>query len=338
YLTGGIGNTFYVLLLAPIMIGASLLPKKQMALLLTLGMTCTLYISFFHLSLEWPDVGIEESKLRMIAESLGLAITLVFASFYSWQISEETRNMQKASFAARTALLKQKQLQALGAQAAAAVHELGSPLATISIITKELYNDMPECCPTARDDFDTLIAQTERCRQILSNFGKTLKSDPTYMSGLLKVKTMLQNIADGFLLERPEIRFIIIEEIDGKAPNLPQSPEITHGLGVFIQNAIQFARTKVNVTVTTAASSGLDIVVEDDGPGFSPIILSKLGEPYTSSRLDNGKNMGLGVFIAQTLLEETGATISYNNKKSGGAKVVVHWPKRKHEDLLIGEK
>lgn len=336
YLTGGIGNPFYVLLLAPVLIGASLLPKRDMAILLVLGITCTLYISFFHLPLKWPEKGLhsemEKEKLRMIAESLGLGITLIFASFYGWKISEEGRKMQKANFAARTALLKQKQTQALGAQAAAAVHELGSPLGTISIIAKELLDECQNSSVSeeAKEDMNTLVGQTERCRQILTNFGKNRTSDPTYMAGLLDTKTLLQNIADGFLLERPGIRFIINSETTDTT-GLPQSPEITHGLGVFIQNAIQFAQTKVMVTLS--GEHDLQITIEDDGPGFSPLILPKLGQPYTSSRLNNGRNMGLGVFIAQTLLEETGATMSYDNKKSGGASIIIYWTQEKLQDL-----
>ncbi len=322
FLTGGLTNPFFVLLLAPILIGASLLPRLQMSILLSLGLACTLYLALFFTPLIWPRNSISKEQLHLIGETLALGITLVFASFYAWRISEENRNMQQANFAAKTALLKQKQLHALGAQAAAAVHELGSPLGTITIISKELKTELKDN-PDVQDDIDILISQTERCRSILGNFGKSLKSDPTYQSGPLAAETLVQNISEGFLLDRPDIRFVIACEKTEMPIELPQYPELTHGLGVFIQNAIQFAKSRVDISISK--QKRLSIVIEDDGPGFAPQILPRLGEPYTSTREHSGKNMGLGIFIAQTLLEETGARLSYDNRDSGGARVAIEW-------------
>ncbi|MDD3019586.1 MAG: ActS/PrrB/RegB family redox-sensitive histidine kinase [Alphaproteobacteria bacterium] len=332
YLTGGLGNPFFVLLIAPVLIGSTMLPKTQMFLLLSLGLACTSYLALFYLPLHWPSFFLEKNKLHVFIQGIALSITLIFASFYSWRISEEGRSLQQAGFAAHTALLKQKQLQALGAMAAAAVHELGSPLGTITIIAKELSHDMGDNSEY-KDDIDILLTQTDRCKRILSNFGKTLKSDPTYLADPLPPQALLQNIADGFLIERPEIRFIVDVSEAPKKFLIPQTPELSHGLGVFIQNAIQLATTTVSISVTI--NKGLKIIIEDDGPGFPSKILPKLGEPYTSTRLDSGKNMGLGVFIAQTLLEDTGANIFYNNKNSGGAQVIVLWSEIAFQSMLI---
>lgn len=204
YFTGGLTNPFFIILIAPILVGSSLLPKWQMLMLLSLGIASAIYIGLFHLEMGWPENFLEhKSKLLLSAEALALTITLIFSSYYSWSISEENRNMQKANFAAKTALLKQRQLQALGAQAAAAVHELGSPLGTITIIAKELSHDLGQNKDYA-EDIETLISQTERCRKILNHFGKTLKSDPTYMSEPLAIHGMLQNIAEGFCLNVPK--------------------------------------------------------------------------------------------------------------------------------------
>lgn len=336
YFTGGLTNPFFIILIAPILVGSSLLPKWQMLMLLSLGIASAIYIGLFHLEMGWPENFLEhKSKLLLSAEALALTITLIFSSYYSWSISEENRNMQKANFAAKTALLKQRQLQALGAQAAAAVHELGSPLGTITIIAKELSHDLGQNKDYA-EDIETLISQTERCRKILNHFGKTLKSDPTYMSEPLAIHGMLQNIAEGFLLERPEIRFTTTISDETKQTRIPQKPELSHGLGVYIQNAIQLAKSTVNVTVEI--NKGLKLTIEDDGPGFPEKILPKLGEPYTSTRMDSGKNMGLGVFIAQTLLEDTGANIFYNNKNSGGAQIIILWSQIAFQSLLINDK
>lgn len=323
FLTGGMENPFYVLLLAPVSIGATLLPKAHTTFLVLLALTATIFLSKLSLPLHWPAVTDTGPNLRQIGQSFALGVALVFGSFYAWRTSVENREMQRASYAAKTTLLRQQQLQALGAQAAAAAHELGSPLGTIAIIAKELEHVLGPSHPQS-GDIALLLSQTERCRSILKSFGNSLRQDPTYMATPIPIDQLLKNIADNFLSEHPGIKLEVIAQPD-KLPLVPQSPELIHGLGVYVQNAIQFARTKVTIRLVRKDSSLFHVVIQDDGPGFAPQILSRLGEPYVSTRLESGKNMGLGVFIAQTLLEETGATLSYNNKPSGGALVTIAW-------------
>jgi two-component system sensor histidine kinase RegB len=331
YLTGGIDNPFSVLLLAPVLVGASLLPRHYMMSLLVAGVLCAGFISAFHMPLDWPSHIAEFTQIHEIAQTTGISLTLVFTAFYAWRIAEESRAILKASHAARTALLKQKQLQALGAQAAAAVHELGSPLGTITIIAKELALELGKEHPQT-EDVNLLIDQTKRCQIILRDFGATLRHDPTYLATPISVPDMVRNIATEFLKERPEIRFLLNTAADIPPIQLPQSAELIHGLGVFIQNAIQFAQTTVTITLAINKQKRFELTIRDDGHGFAPQILSRLGEPYTSTRIDNGKNMGLGIFIAQTLLEETGVMISYNNHPKGGAQVKLEWTE---DDLRI---
>ena len=159
------------------------------------------------------------------------------------------------------------------------------------------------------------------------------------MATPLPIDQLLKNIGDNFSQERPQIKLQIWVQSDATSPAplplVPQSPELLHGLGVYVQNAIQFAKTTVTIRLIHDESSSLRIVIHDDGAGFAPQILSRLGEPYISTRLESGKNMGLGVFIAQTLLEDTGATLSYDNKLSGGALVTIEWPLDGQGNLLF---
>lgn len=298
YLSGGMGNPFFVLLIAPVLIGAAILPKRNIPYLLGLGLICSGYLSLFYIPLEWPDMFLRDERMRKMTESLSINITMLFVSFYAWKISEESRAMQKAIFATQTALLKQKQLQALGAVAAAAVHELGSPLGTITIIAKELSNDLGKDERYA-EDMATLTGQTERCKKILSDFGKTLKSDPTYMTTPLTPKSLIENIATSFLGERPDIEFSVKEDTVPERISIIQTPELSHSLGVYIQNAVQLTNSAVHVFISSGKNQkGLTISIEDNGPGFPEKILPHLGEPYTSSRTDSGKNMGLWGYLS----------------------------------------
>ena len=93
------------------------------------------------------------------------------------------------------------------------------------------------------------------------------------------------------------------------------------------QNAVQFARSEVSVT-TAWGPDGIHVEIADDGPGFPPQVLARIGEPYVSSRGGAAAHMGLGIFIAQTLLERTGANVTFGNRSEtgGGAAVSVRWP------------
>ncbi len=324
FLTGGIDNPFSVLLLAPVLVGASLLNKDYMLYLVLTGLTAALVISLVFIPLQWPDNYQNMEQLHLVAQSIGIAVAILFSAFVAWQIAEENRAMIKASFAAKTALLKQKQLQALGAQAAAAVHELGSPLGTITIIAKELSLELGQTHPQI-DDVNLLMDQTKRCQTILKDFGATLRHDPTYLASPLPISDLLKNVAAEFLKERPYIRFSFNASPETSAILFKQSAELLHGLGVFIQNAIQFSRTTLTITTSLNLFKTLIITIQDDGTGFAPHIIPRLGEPYTSTRLDSGKNMGLGIFIAQTLLEDTGAILTYSNADNGGAQVKLEW-------------
>ena len=324
FLTGGIDNPFSVLLLAPVLVGASILTQDYMLYLVLTGLTAALIISLVFIPLQWPTTYENMEQLHLVSQSIGLALALIFSGYLAWQIAEETRSMTKASFAAKTALLKQKQLQALGAQAAAAVHELGSPLGTITIIAKELSLDLGNDHPQI-DDINLLIDQTKRCQNILKDFGATLRHDATYLASPLPISDLLKNVAGEFLKERPYIRFSLTPSPETSDILFKQSAEILHGLGVFIQNAIQFSQTTLTITTSLNTFKTLVVIIQDDGAGFAPHIIARLGEPYTSTRTHTGKNMGLGIFIAQTLLEDTGATLTYTNADNGGAQVKLEW-------------
>ncbi len=112
----------------------------------------------------------------------------------------------------------------------------------------------------------------------------------------------------------------------GEEPQVQRSPEIMHGLGNLIQNAVTFARREVIVT-TDWGEREITVEVVDDGPGFSANVLARIGEPYISGRGGEAQHMGLGIFIAQSLLERTGARLGFGNLADGGAQVMVEWPR-----------
>ena len=327
YLTGGLVNPFAVLILAPAIVSATVLSRiSTIGLGLLTGASISL-LAFVHLPLPWPEGPFAPPRLYLLGIWLALALSTVFIAAYVGSLSREARRMSDALAATQLALAREQRLASLGALAAAAAHELGSPLATIALASKELSRELPEGSPL-RADVDLLISQSARCRDILAEFGRAPAAKGGIPYGDLPLSALVEAAAEahrslgvGLVLdaapaeEAPE---------DSPEPLVRRSPEIGHGLGNLIQNAMQFARREVVVRQRWDFAS-LSVEVMDDGPGFPPALLQRLGEPYLSSRAGSGVHMGLGIFIAQNLLERTGAELGFSNRPEGGARVVVRW-------------
>jgi two-component system, sensor histidine kinase RegB len=239
--------------------------------------------------------------------------------------------MQDALAEAQAALAREHQVSAVGAIAAAAAHELGTPLATILVVAKELVRDLPRDSEWA-EDADLLLSQAERCRDILAELSARPRGDTGESFYKGPISALVESVSDSHGGDDVPVRIVREPGTDapGPEPRVMRRPEIVHGIGNFISNARQFAKTEVLVTIHWDQTI-CQISVQDDGPGFSPSILSRLGEPYVSTRRESGEHMGLGVFIAQTLLERTGARVEFDNRVDGGAEVVVTWPRQRLE-------
>jgi two-component system sensor histidine kinase RegB len=331
YLTGGLQNPFAVLVLAPLTVAATILSGRSVAVLVALALLCLTGFAFWHFELPWPG-GPPPPLPTLYAAGVwtALALSAVFITTYVWRVAREARLTYEALAASQVALAREQKLSALGALAAAAAHELGTPLGTISLVAKELVREVPADSPIA-EDIALLQSQALRCKDILAELSRKPEPEGGEPYDRLTVRALVEAAAAGHRL--PHVELEIDERPGGfhdpelPAPAVPmvrRSPEIIHGLGNLVQNAMQFARRRVVVTAEWDARR-LSLTVADDGPGFSTGVLGRLGEPYISSRAEAGGGMGLGVFIAQTLLERTGARVDFANGRGGGAKVVVTW-------------
>jgi two-component system sensor histidine kinase RegB len=229
------------------------------------------------------------------------------------------------------ALAREQRLSALGGLAAAAAHELGSPLSTIAVVAKEMKHDVERGTQLA-EDVDLLIEQSERCRDILAGLSQRPETDPGDPFARIPISALAEAAAEPHMGGPIEIRILRPEGKDrgadtsdesGGEPIVMRSPEALHGLGSLIENATQFAKVAVEVEIDWDATDAT-IRVRDDGPGFPANLRDRLGEPYISSRDDEG-HMGLGIFIATTLLRRTGAELRFASAPKGGAEVEVRW-------------
>lgn len=323
YLTGGLANPFAILLLAPMTVGAAILSRYSVVILTGLNLVCLTILALWHFPLPWPDPLPAVAPLYAFGIWLALSVSSLFISAYVVRVAEEARRFADALAASQVALAREQRLGALGALAAAAAHELGSPLGTIAVVAKELARELPGEGPVA-EDIALLQSQVMRCREILAELARKPEADGGDPFERLALTALIDAAAAPHRMGAVEFLTKRAAGSVGAEPVVRRSPEIIHGLGNFIQNAHQFAVRRVSVSAAWDEES-VTVAVMDDGPGFPAAILARIGEPYLSARGERAGHMGLGIFIAQTLLEKTGAVVSYSNNRSGGARVVVRW-------------
>jgi two-component system, sensor histidine kinase RegB len=341
-LTGGIENPFTLLYLAPIVISAGNLGLGATLSLALLAFLSISFISVFHWPLPWdPKDPLELPDLYVAGTWISLTLGIGFCLIYAWRTADESRRMQAALAAAQAALTREQRLSDLGALAAATAHELGTPLGTIAVVARELERGMPKNSEWL-EDARLLRSQAERCREILSKLSQQ-DTDEDTIAKRLPLPALIDEIAEphrGFGID------INVTTTGTGTLTVRRTPEIVHGLGNFIENAVDFAEGKVDIEATWDADT-VHMTICDDGAGFDPAILAKLGEPYVTSRAgidpereatgnahaDGHAGMGLGFFIAKTLIERIGGTVNFGNRPKGGAVVRVDFPRKSLENL-----
>lgn len=339
FLTGGLENPFAVLMLAPTTVSATILSRSSVIGLSALTVIALCVLAVWHLALPQRLLfPFEPQPIYVLGFWTALVCSTLFISGYAWSVALEARKMRDAYAATQLALAREQRISAVGGLAAAAAHQLGSPLATIAVVAKELARDLPGNSPLAADA-ELLLSQSERCRTILADLAHQREGEHGGSPfERLPFSALVEAAGEPHLMPTIAVHYEV-EASRGpdtqslEEPLVARSPEIIHGLGNLIQNAINFAQQEVEVTTNWTADK-VTVDIADDGPGFPQSVLARIGEPYISVRGQigsaySGQHMGLGIFIAQTLLERTGARLTYDNLSDGGAHVVIEW-RRQH--------
>ena len=326
YLTGGIVNPFTILLLAPLTVGAAILSFWNIGLLTLVNLACLAVIALWHLPMPWRGETLVLPPLYLAGVWCGLAMASTMLASYVSRVAHESRRIADALTASQMALAREQRLSALGGLAAAAAHELGTPLGTIVVVAAELARDVPKDSPIA-EDIALLRSQSLRCRDILAELARKPEADGGDPFERLPITALIDAASTSHRGTPTNLR-ILAEPLDGSPePVIRRRPEIIHGVGNLLQNALQFAEREVEVTAAWDVDT-IRLTIADDGPGFPSHLLSRIGEPYISARADRAGHMGLGIFIAETLLGRTGARVEFGNRRQGGAQVLVHWERQ----------
>lgn len=330
YLTGGLQNPFAFLFLSPVLISATALPPRYTLVLGAFAVVCATVLVFVHYPLPWEaDEPLALPPIYMMAVWLSILLALGFISVYAWQITEESRQLANALAATELALTHEQHLSQLDGLAAAAAHELATPLSTISVIARELERSIEPGSPHT-EDVRLLREQATRCRDIIAKLTELSSSGEPF--DRVKLSTLIEEM----VAPHRDFGIDIVVTLDSDAAPEPvgaRNPAILYGVGNILENAVDFAHERVTVDAGWTADT-VTVTVADDGPGFDPDILDRVGEPYVTTRprsadSEGGEDagLGLGFFIAKTLLERTGASLRFRNRPAPqrGALITLRW-------------
>jgi len=327
YLTGGATNPFIIIIIVPSVFSSKYLNLRTSIFLASLTLFILLIISFYYLELPHPkEHHFHVPNYYFFSIPLAVSICLIFLVYFGIKFGNEYRIRKEALDNIQIEMAKEHELVSLGGQAAAAAHSLGTPLSTISLIAKELKEELGKNSKYS-NDINLLISQSNRSNEIL----KSLTLNPHVKDEFLKNKLSLNDYLSAIILSYEEIsekKFILISKDDNFSIKFSRSLEINYGLRNFIGNANKFANYSIEITIKSDEKFS-EILIQDDGPGFPEDIIDKLGEPYirTSLNKDESKTgLGLGTFIGKTLLEKNNAKVQFKNiKKNKGALVKIVW-------------
>ena len=336
FLTGGLQNPFAFLFLGPVLISATALPPRLTLMLGVFTALCVTVLVFFHLPLPWAsDDPLVLPPIYMLGIWLALLLALGFIGAYAWQVAEEARLLADALAATELVLAREQHLSQLDGLAAAAAHELGTPLSTIAVVVKELQRALEPGSPHA-DDVKLLREQSQRCREILGKLTELSTSsgpfDRMKLTGLIE-EVVAPHRNFGVAID------VVLPPDRTAEPVGAHNPAILYGLGNLVENAVDFAGKRVEVAARWTEQD-VAVTISDDGPGFSPEIMDRVGEPYITSRgrsrtsiAGEMTGLGLGFFIAKTLLERSGAMLAFVNRSApdSGAVVRVRWSRADFE-------
>ena len=314
FMTGGLSNPFSILIIVPTTISVTYLSRGSSQFIMTCSIIFSTVIAFYHLPLPYPvNESLVLPKYYNIGLWLSLGIGIIFLGNYAYQLGRDNRVRTTALSRLEEELTKEKVVNSVGGMAAAAVHELATPLATISLVSKELQKQLKDNS-NIKEDINLLIEQSERCSSILKDIAQRKQKDEFIEN--ISPKELINEIV--FSLNNISNKEINVENLNlNQRMKMTKKTEISYALRNFIENSIKFAKNKINIEIDQSKKRTA-ITISDDGDGFNKDIIANLGQPYLHSDniKKNKKGMGLGVFISKSLLERCLAQVTFRNNKS----------------------
>ena len=329
FLTGGITNPFIFLIIIPAIFSSQYLNIWSSIILATFTSLIVTVLTFFHFELPHPEkINFSAPEYYLYSIPISIFIGLIFLVYFGVKFGSESRIRKKAYDKIQEIMAKENELLSLGGQAAAAAHSLGTPLSTILLTSKELQKEFGNN-KKIKKDLDLLVVQSSRCKEILKKLTLNPNIKDEFIDSEVSLNDYIYEIVRSYQ-EFSKKNFIINSNQFKNPINMYKSSEVIYGLRNFIGNANKFSKEKIEIFLLSNKKIS-EIIIRDDGPGFPKDLIdkNKLGEPYIRS-VDEAHiskyGLGLGTFIAKTLLEKNFANVIFKNSKGiGGAEVIIKW-------------
>ena len=325
YFAGGLLNPFSILFLAPVAVSAAILDVFSTISLVVVVSLCASVLTIYHLPLPWSDTGLVIPALYQFGLWISLVISTIFMAYYVFWLASKSKKTSEMLSQTRLMLASEKQVIALGSLATAAAHKLGSPLTTIRLIVDDLIFQLKQNS-VQEEDLSLLKAEIERCQVILSELESDAKKANRELNILMPavhaIQTMVATLTSTF---KNEIEWSAENSANNPQPEIAQTAELSYALEAILENADDFAETKIIIDISWDHQS-IYINIMDDGMGYSSSVLSNMGQAENSSRLGQDGHRGLGLFLVNSFIRQLNGTVSFRNKKPKGASVVVKVP------------
>lgn len=326
YLTGGLLNPFFILLLAPIVVSAAILELRATLFLVLLVVICASLLSVYHQPLPWQDSDFIVPQLFLFGILIALIISAIFIAFYTWYLANNTRELAQSLSRAQLSLANEREALALGRLATAAAHKLGSPLNTISLISHDLVHELADNDPQL-EDIRLLNREVERCRIILQELDQDANMPSDQIAFALPVSEVIYSLTEGKISEMThEVVWQIGGEEGSDEPVMRGRPELKYALETILDNADGYAKSQI-IFGLSWDDEALTIAISDDGQGFKQTILNRFGQPFNSSRKGRDGHRGLGLYLAMSLIENSGGQMFIDNPPKSGGRVVIVIPR-----------
>ena len=326
YLTGGITNPFSILLIVPAIVASTFLNLRSTINLSIATIVILVVLTIYNFPIpHYGELHFHIPDTYLYALPTAIIVTLIFLTYFGIKFGIESRKRTEALNKLELILAKEHELESIGLQAAAAAHSLGTPLATITVVARELEKEVGKN-PKYEKDIALLLSQTKRCSEILKNLSKDNLKEDNFLTNI-KIEQLISEIIRSFKeISKKKLSFVY--EKNEFNPQIERTLEITYGLRNFIGNAVKYSNSLVEISLESN-SKITEVKVCDDGPGFSNDILEVLGEPYIRSKnkiISSKSGLGLGTFIGKTLLERMKAKVLFDKcPKTNGAMVTIKW-------------
>jgi len=319
YFSGGSTNPFVSYYLVPLTIAAVTLPWRYSLILsgIALALYTLLLVQFYPLD-TFP---ISREKMQIYGMWLSFALAAAVITFFAAKMAEELRRQEQLRAERREEGLRDQQLLAVATQAAGAAHELGTPLATMSVLINEMLQDHKD--PLLQDDLSVLQEQVKQCKLTLQQLVRAAEANRRLAVELQPVTQWLDEALNRWHLMRPEASYRFQRLGQGDVPHLAPPPDLTQALLNLLNNAADACPEGLEVHLNWDAVE-ICISIRDHGAGVPLAIAEQIGKPFFTTK---GKGFGLGLFLSKASVTRAGGSVKLYSHEEGGTLTELRLPR-----------